>query len=171
MEVSGTSPASIPSISRMTGVSNMSRLQRLEACLYSFGVGEKRGQTVLTTRHGFWWVRWRDVAWLSRGGGLLPTAFRSLSSFGFARALEALGQAARGVVDTRNLDFGRAHPVGDDVGRFGYHEFTRAGDAAGRAKFRVFREQVFYAIEDVQGDALCGGQSYSAMCARKAIRS
>ncbi len=30
----------------------------------------------------------------------------------------------------------------DDVGRFGYHEFARAGDAAGRSKFRIFRQQI-----------------------------
>lgn len=43
-------------------------------------------------------------------------------------ALEAVGPAARTVVDAGDFDFGAAHTVGDDVGRFGYHEFARAGD-------------------------------------------
>ena len=32
------------------------------------------------------------------------------------------------------------------------------GDAAGCAEFGIFRQQVFDAIEDVQGEALCGGR-------------
>ena len=97
----------------------------------------ERNEDKRFSRHvtDFWWVRWRDVAWLSRGGGSLRSYLYYFSSFGFARALEALGQAARGVVDTRNLDFGRAHPVGDDVGRFGYHEFTRPGTRPGAPSF------------------------------------
>ena len=62
------------------------------------------------------------------------------------------------MVDARNLDFRVTHAVGNNVGRFGYHQFARAGDAAGCAEFRIFRQQVFDAIEDVQGDALCGGR-------------
>jgi hypothetical protein len=81
--------------------------------------------------------------------------------------LQAVGPAARGVVDARDLDFRAAHAVGDDVGRFGYHEFARAGDAAGRAEFRIFREQVLDAVEDVQGDALCGGRiMFGDVCAQ-----
>ena len=72
--------------------------------------------------------------------------------------LQAVGPAAGGVVDAGNLDFRVAHAVGNNVGRFGYHQFARAGDAAGGAEFRIFRQQVFDAIEDVQGDALCGGR-------------
>ena len=72
--------------------------------------------------------------------------------------LEAVGPAAGGVVHARDFDFCPAHAVGDDVGRFGYHEFARTGDAAGCAEFRVFRQQVLDAVEDVQGDARCGGR-------------
>ena len=54
--------------------------------------------------------------------------------------------------------FSSGHAVGNNVGRFWYHQFARAGDAAGCAEFRIFRQQVFDAIEDVQGDALCGGR-------------
>jgi hypothetical protein len=62
------------------------------------------------------------------------------------------------VVDARDFDFRVAHSVGNDVGRFGYDEFARAGDAARRAELRIFRQQIFNAVEDVQGDALCGGR-------------
>src|SRR5450759_4781681 len=62
--------------------------------------------------------------------------------------LQAVGPAAGGVVDARNLDFRVAHAVGNNVGRFWYHQFARAGDAAGGAEFRIFRQQVFDAIED-----------------------
>ena len=37
-------------------------------------------------------------------------------------------------------------------------QFARAGDAARRTQLPIFRQQVFDAIEDVQGDALCGGR-------------
>jgi hypothetical protein len=57
-----------------------------------------------------------------------------------------------------------AHAVGNNVGRFGYHQFARAGDAAGCAEFRIFRKQIFDAIEDVQGDALCGGRVMFIAC-------
>ncbi len=30
--------------------------------------------------------------------------------------------------------------------------------AAGRAEFRIFRQQILNTVEDVQGDALCGGR-------------
>jgi hypothetical protein len=46
----------------------------------------------------------------------------------------------------------------DDVGCFAYDEFARAGDAAGRAELRIFRQQVLNTVEDMQGDALCGGR-------------
>jgi len=72
--------------------------------------------------------------------------------------LEAVGPALRRVVDARDLNSRAAHAVGDDVGRFGYHEFARTGDAARRAELRIFRQQIFNAVEDVQGDALCGGR-------------
>jgi hypothetical protein len=83
---------------------------------------------------------------------------RSVRLAGRSVTLQAVGPAAGGVVDARNLDFRVAHAVGNNVGRFGYHQFTRAGDAAGCAEFRIFHQQVFDAIEDVQGDALCGGR-------------
>jgi hypothetical protein len=54
-----------------------------------------------------------------------------------------------------------AHAVGNNVGRFGYHQFARAGDAAGGAEFRIIRQEVFDTVEDVQGDALCGGRPIS----------
>ena len=44
------------------------------------------------------------------------------------------------------------------AGRFGYHQFACAGDTTGCAEFWIFRQQVFNAIENVQGDALCGGR-------------
>jgi hypothetical protein len=72
--------------------------------------------------------------------------------------LQAVGPAAGGVIDARNLDFRVAHAVGNNVGRFGYHQFACAGDAAWGAEFRIFRQQVFDAIEDVQGDALRSGR-------------
>ena len=72
--------------------------------------------------------------------------------------LQAVGPAAGGVVDPRDLYPGAADAVGDDVGRFGYRQFARAGDATGRPEFRVFRQQILDAVEDVQGDALCGGR-------------
>ena len=62
------------------------------------------------------------------------------------------------MVDADDLDFCAAYAVGSDVGRFGNDQFARAGDAARRAEFRVFRQQIFDAIEDVQGDALGGGR-------------
>jgi len=71
---------------------------------------------------------------------------------------EVGGPAAGAVVNARDFDFRAAHAVGNDVGRFGYHEFARTGDAAGCAEFRIFRQQVLDAVEDVQGDALCGGR-------------
>ena len=73
-------------------------------------------------------------------------------------ALEAVGPAAGAVVDARDFNSRAAHAVRDDVGRFGYHEFARTGDAAGCAEFRIFQQQVLDAVEDVQGDALCGGR-------------
>ena len=69
----------------------------------------------------------------------------------------SVGPAPGAVIDARDFDFCAAHAVGDNVGRFGYHEFARAGDAARRAELRVFLQQIFDAVEDVQGDALCGG--------------
>jgi len=51
-----------------------------------------------------------------------------------------------------------AHAVRNDVGRFWYHELACAGDAAECAEFRIFREQVFDTVEDVQRDALCSGR-------------
>jgi hypothetical protein len=71
---------------------------------------------------------------------------------------EAVGPATGAVVDARDFDFRVAHSVGNDVGRLGYHEFAGAGDAAGRAELRIFRQQIFDAVEDVQGDALSGGR-------------
>ena len=62
------------------------------------------------------------------------------------------------MVDARDLNSRAAHAVGDDVGRLGNDEFAGAGDAAGRAELRIFREQVLNTVEDVQGDALCGGR-------------
>ncbi len=62
------------------------------------------------------------------------------------------------MVDARDLDFLVAQAVRDDVGRFRYHEFAGVGDAAGCAEFWIFRQQVLDALEDVQGDALCGGR-------------
>ena len=55
-------------------------------------------------------------------------------------ALEAVGPAAGAVVDARDFNSRAAHSVGDDVRRFGYHEFAGAGDASksgcgGRRRF------------------------------------
>ena len=72
--------------------------------------------------------------------------------------LEAVGPAAGAVVDARNLDFRAAYAVGDGIGRFGNDEFARSGDAARRAKLRIVRQQVLNTVEDMQGDALCGGR-------------
>jgi hypothetical protein len=83
---------------------------------------------------------------------------RSACLAGRSVTLQAVGPAAGGVVDARNLDFRVAHAVGNNVGRFRYYQFARAGDAAGCAEFRIFRQQAFDAIEDVQGDALRGGR-------------
>jgi hypothetical protein len=44
-----------------------------------------------------------------------------------------------------------------DVGGFGYDEFACAGNTSCCPKLRVFRKKVLYAVENVQGDALCGG--------------
>ena len=96
--------------------------------------------------------------WVSRGRGLVAVSAAMARLAGRSVTLQAVGPAAGGVVDARNLDFRVAHAVGNNVGRFGYHQFARAGDAAGCAEFRIFRQQVFDAIEDVQGDALCGGR-------------
>jgi len=74
---------------------------------------------------------------------------RSARLAGRSVTLQAVGPAAGGVVDAGNLDFRVAHAAGNNVGRFGYHQFARAGDAAGCAEFRIFRQQVFDAIEDV----------------------
>jgi hypothetical protein len=62
------------------------------------------------------------------------------------------------VPSARNLNSRAAHAVGDDVRRFRYYEFARSGDAAGRAEFRVFRQQVLNAVEDMQGNPFCGGR-------------
>jgi len=50
----------------------------------------------------------------------------------------AVGPAAGAVVDAGDLNSRAAHAVGDDVGRFWYHQLARAGDAAGRAELRIF---------------------------------
>ena len=62
------------------------------------------------------------------------------------------------MVDARNLDCSVANAAGNNVGRFGYYQFARAGDATGCAEFRIFLQQVFDAIENVPGDMLCGGR-------------
>ena len=61
------------------------------------------------------------------------------------------------MIDRRDFDFCAAHAVGNDVGRFRYDEFTRAGDETGSAEFRIFRQQVFDTVEDVKGDAFGRG--------------
>src|SRR5450756_2541698 len=92
--------------------------------------------------------------WVSRGRGLVAVSAATARLAERSVTLQAVGPAAGGVVDARNLDFRVAHAVGNNVGRFWYHQFARAGDAAGCAEFRIFRKQVFDAIEDVQGDCL-----------------
>ncbi len=62
------------------------------------------------------------------------------------------------MVDAGDLDFRAAHALGDDVRRFRDDQFARAGDTAGRAEFRVFREQIFHTVEDEQRHALGGGR-------------
>jgi len=105
-----------------------------------------------------------DGRWLGQpegGGGAGSLGGRKLARrYGWSGvcALEAVGPAAGCVVDARDFNSRAAHAVGNDVGRFGYHEFACTGDAAGCAEFRVLREQVLDAVEDVQGDALCGGR-------------
>jgi hypothetical protein len=62
---------------------------------------------------------------------------RSARLAGRSVTLQAVGPAAGSVVDARNLDFRVAHAVGNNVGRFGYHQFACAGDAlcGGRIMF------------------------------------
>ena len=61
-----------------------------------------------------------------------------------------------GVVDAGDFDARATHAVGDNVGRFGDDQFPRAGDPAGGPELRVFGEELFDAVEDVEGDALGG---------------
>ena len=74
-------------------------------------------------------------------------------NWGLARG----GQARAGDFDAR-----ASHAVGDYVGRFGDDQFPRAGDPAGGPELRVFGEELFDAVEDVEGDALAAAGSYSA---------
>ena len=60
------------------------------------------------------------------------------------------------MVDAGDFDARATHAVGDNVGRFGDDQFPRAGDPAGGPELRVFGEELFDAVEDVEGDALGG---------------
>ena len=60
-----------------------------------------------------------------------------------------------GVVDAGDFDARATHAVGDNVGRFGDDQFPRAGDPAGGPELRVFGEELFDAVEDVEGDGGC----------------
>ena len=62
--------------------------------------------------------------WESWGSGELVASWHA----GRSVTLKAVGPAAGGVVDARNLDFCPKHAVRNNVGRFGYHQFARAGD-------------------------------------------
>src|SRR5580704_16749905 len=79
---------------------------------------------------------------------------RSIISRGWG--LQPFRPAAGAVVDAHDLDRGAAQAVGYDVGGFGYDEFARAGNTSCCPKLRVFRKKMLYAVENVQGDALCG---------------
>ena len=48
--------------------------------------------------------------------------------------------------------------VQDDVGRFRDDEFSRSGDATRCSEPRIFREEIFDAIQNVESDAPCGGR-------------
>jgi hypothetical protein len=53
--------------------------------------------------------------------------------------------------------FGGRRTILPSIG-IGNDEFARAGDAAWGAELGVFRQQVLDTVEDMQGDALCGGR-------------
>ena len=57
-----------------------------------------------------------------------------------------------------DFDCRPANSIGDNVGRFRDYQFARSGDAARRPEPRVLREEMFDAIEDVEGDAFCSGR-------------
>jgi hypothetical protein len=72
-----------------------------------------------------WWAfvepQERIGCWLRRGRGLVAVSAATARLAGRGGTLQAVGPAAGGVVDARNLDFRVAHAVGNNVGRFGYH--------------------------------------------------
>jgi hypothetical protein len=72
--------------------------------------------------------------------------------------LWALGPAAGAVVHAGDFDCPSANAVGDDVGRFRDDEFARSGDATRCSEPRIFREEIFDAIQNVESDAPCGGR-------------
>jgi hypothetical protein len=73
------------------------------------------------------------------------------------RELQPLRPTAGAVVHAHDLDRCAAHAIGDDVRRFGYDEFARSRHASCVAELGILRKQMLYAVENVQGDALCGG--------------
>jgi hypothetical protein len=62
------------------------------------------------------------------------------------------------VVHAGDFDGRPANSIGDDVGRFRDDEFARSRDASGIAELRVFGEEIFDAIQNVESDALCSGR-------------
>lgn len=54
----------------------------------------------------------------------------SVVAFSGWRGLGFIGPFPRAVLDKQNLDLSVLHPVGDDIGCAGNHEFARAGDLA-----------------------------------------
>jgi hypothetical protein len=72
--------------------------------------------------------------------------------------LQPLRPAAGAVVHAHDLDRRAAHAIRDDVGGFGYDEFARSRHASRSPKFRILRKELLYGVEDVRGDALCGGR-------------
>jgi hypothetical protein len=68
--------------------------------------------------------------------------------------LGAVRPAVGGVVDAGDFDARATHAVGDNVGRFGDDQFPGAGDPAGGPELRVFGEEPFDAVGDVEGDAV-----------------
>ena len=58
------------------------------------------------------------------------------------------------VIDAQNFQRRVGYAVGNDKGRFRNSEFACAGYATGVAELQIWRQQLFDAMQNVQGDVL-----------------
>jgi len=87
---------------------------------------------------------------------------------GDGRALRLFWPGASVVIDAQNLQRRAADSIGDNEGRFRNDEFACSGDAAGVAEPRIWRQQLFDAMQNVQGDAYCRRRIvYRNLCAQR----